>query len=217
MKIIDISWPLTPDMTGHTTHQTTQQEIILSSTQKSGTSRIPAPLRSRLCMNSCAGTHVSAPSSVTRMGSTIDQIPLNQLVGTALVLDLTDVEEVITREDLEQYELPKNTILLFKTRNSELSDNAPYDTEFIYLDTLGAQYCVDLGIKAIGIDYLDLERDTQEYPVHKLLFEHTISIIKGLRLAHVSEGVYFLVCMPLAFVGLEAAPARAILCDDFVY
>jgi arylformamidase len=213
MKIIDISWPLTPDMTGHTAHQ----EVILSSTQNSGSSGVPAPLRSRLCMSSRAGTHVSAPSSVMRAGVTIDQVSLNQLLGTALVLDLTDVDESITRQDLEQYELAKNTILLFKTRNSELSDNAPYDTEFIYLDTVAAQYCIDLGIKAIGIDYLNLERDTQEYPVHKLLFEHNISIIKGLRLAHVSEGVYFLLCMPLALVGLEAAPARAVLCDDFLY
>lgn len=213
MKIIDISWPLTPDMTGHTT----AQEMLLSSTQNSSNSVIPAPLRSRLCMNSYTGTHVSAPSCVTRTGSTVDQIPLSQLVGTALVLDLTDVEEVISREDLEQYELPKNSILVLKTRNSELSDNAPYDTEFIYLDTLAAQYCIDIGIKAVGIDYIDLERDTQEYPVHKLLFEHNISIIKGLRLAHVPEGVYFLLCMPLALVGLESAPARAILCDDFLY
>jgi arylformamidase len=213
MKIIDISWPLTPDMTGHTS----SQEMLLSCTQNSATSSISAPLRSRLCMNSYTGTHVCAPSCVMRTGSTIDQIPLSQLIGTAYVLDLTDVDEVITREDLEQYELTKNSILLLKTRNSELTDNAPYDTEFISLDILAAQYCVDLGIKAIGIDYLDLERDTQEYPVHKVLFEHSISVIKGLRLAHVPEGIYFLLCMPLAFVGLEAAPARAILCDDFIY
>ena len=209
MKIIDISWPLAPDVTG----RDIQQEVMFSGMHNVRASALRV---SRLFMSSRSGTHVSAPACVLRTGTTIDQVGFTQLIGTAFVLDLTDVEESIGREDLEQYDLAKNSIILLKTRNSELAENAPYDKEFMYLHTLAAQYCCDLGIKAIGIDYIDLECDHQNYEVHKLLLSHNVGIIKGLRLAHVPEGVYFLVCLPLAIVGLEAAPARAILFEDFL-
>jgi len=38
-----------------------------------------------------------------------------------------------------------------------------------------------------------------------------VTIIEGLRLGHVQAGSYFFVCLPLYAIGLEAAPARAIL------
>ena len=42
-------------------------------------------------------------------------------------------------------------ILLFKTRNSSLAYNAPFDHNFIALDSSAARYLVELKCKAIGI------------------------------------------------------------------
>jgi kynurenine formamidase len=38
-----------------------------------------------------------------------------------------------------------------------------------------------------------------------------ITIIEGLRLAHVQAGTYTIYCLPLALKTTDAAPARAIL------
>ncbi|MBA3955002.1 cyclase family protein [Candidatus Dependentiae bacterium] len=209
MKIIDISWPMTPDATGYKD----AQDVYFTTTQSMEKDGVR---KSRIIMSSHASTHVDAPAHFIPQGKTIDQFALSQLIGTAVVLDLTEVEEAIGREDLEPYELSKGLIVLLKTRNSELVENAPFEREFVYLDSVAAAYLIEVGVKAVGIDYLGIERNQPEHDTHKTLFEHDVPIIEGLRLAHVGEGAYFFVCLPLAVVGLEAAPARAILIEDML-
>ena len=66
-------------------------------------------------------------------------------------------------------------------------------------------------IKAVGIDYLGIERNQPDHETHTILMKHEIGIIEGLRLSHVEPQRYFFLCLSLPVVGLEAAPARAIL------
>jgi arylformamidase len=69
-------------------------------------------------------------------------------------------------------------------------------------------------IKAVGIDYLGIERNQPNHETHTVLMSNEITIIEGLRLDHVPEGQFFLWCVPLAVIGLEAAPARALLIQE---
>lgn len=48
---------------------------------------------------------------------------------------------------------------------------------------------------------------------HRELLQHEITVIEGLRLFEATPGVYFLFCLPLYVLGIEAAPARAVLLD----
>jgi arylformamidase len=66
-------------------------------------------------------------------------------------------------------------------------------------------------VKAIGIDYLGIERNQPDHATHTILMKHNIAIIEGLRLADAVAGDYFFICLPLNVIGLEAAPARAVL------
>jgi arylformamidase len=66
-------------------------------------------------------------------------------------------------------------------------------------------------VKAVGIDYLGIERNQPDHATHTILMNNNITIIEGLRLADVMAGDYFFICLPLNVVGLEAAPARALL------
>jgi arylformamidase len=209
MKIIDISWPLAPDTTGYKD----APDVLFTTIQSFEKHKVR---KSRIILSAHAATHVDAPAHFLSDGKTIDQIPLEHLMGTAVVLDLTAVEEAIGREDLEHFNLNKGLILLFKTRNSELVENAPFDPHFIYLDALAAAYCKEINVKAVGIDYLGIERNQATHETHTLLLSSGIPIIEGLRLSHVAQGVYFFICLPLSVVGLEAAPARAILMEDLV-
>ncbi len=206
MKIIDISWLITPDMTGYKD----KREVIFTSTRLCEQEHIR---ESHLMLSSHTGTHVEAPSHVFDDGKTIDQVPLQNLIGQALVADLTHVEEVISADDLAPFDCARGSILLLKTRNSELLENAPFEPSFVYLDTSAAVYCVEQNVKAVGIDYIGIERNQPDYATRKLLFEHNIPIIEGLRLHHVVMGYYFFICLPLHIAGLEAAPARAVLID----
>jgi len=86
-----------------------------------------------------------------------------------------------------------------------------FNPYFVYLEASGAVYLTEKKIKAVGIDYLGIEHSQPGHPTHEILMNADISIIEGLRLEHVKPDSYFFVGLPLYIIGLEAAPARAIL------
>ncbi len=206
MKIIDISWPISEATTGYKDrHIVKLQEI--KSFAKDGVRE------SKIQMSAHTGTHVDAPSHFLRDGKTIDQIPLDRVIGRCKVLDLTNVAEHITRDRLAEHDndIAENDIVLLKTSNSSISPTDKFNPHFVYLQDSGAVYLTEKKIKAVGIDYLGLEHSQPDHISHTTLMHANISIFEGLRLKHVDPGIYLLVCLPLNIIGMEAAPARAVL------
>ncbi|GIM45047.1 cyclase [Collibacillus ludicampi] len=163
---------------------------------------------SRVRLDVHTGTHVDAPLHMVEDGPTLETIPLERLVGSCRVVDLTEVTDGITREDLEKIDIQQGEFLLFKTKNS--FDEA-FNFEFIYVKEDAARFLAEKGIRGVGIDSLGIERSQPGHPTHKTLFENDIVIIEGLRLRHVPEGNYFMVAAPLHLTGTDAAPARVLL------
>ncbi len=204
MEIIDISWPLRPDTTAYKDHKT-----IIFTTKKTIDS--DGVRESILTCGSHSGTHIDAPAHFIKDAETIDQAPLDRFVGPCKVVDLTHVQGAIHAHDLYDLDIEEGDFLLIKTSNSTLSATAPFNKDFVYLNASAAQYLVELDIGLIGFDYLGIERQQPDHQTHRLLMDADIMIVEGLRLGHVAAKSYFFVCLPLAVVGLEAAPARAIL------
>lgn len=203
MKIIDISWPLSGATTGYKNRKTV--ELTERKKYESDGYR-----ESFIAIDAHAGTHVDAPSHFLPDGKTIDQLDPASMVGAAKVIDCGD-SPIINEAFLEIQDINPGDIILFKTANSRQPADAEFNPEFVYLDAGGAQYLADCMIKAVGIDYLGIERSQPDHATHKILMINEITIIEGLRLASVQPGTYLLVCLPLALVGLEASPARAML------
>src|SRR6185369_13999031 len=72
---------------------------------------------SRLSLGSHAGTHVDAPYHFVADGTTVDELPLEILIGKARVVSVP-VRDAIGREHLEALDLRDDIRLLIKTRNS---------------------------------------------------------------------------------------------------
>ena len=204
MDFIDISWPISQNMTAYKDRKVVAIEA--TKTFESDNAR-----ETKLCLGSHSGTHIDSPSHFLKDGKTLDQLSLSQFNGPCTVLDLTNVEERIMIEDLEQENIEKNSIVLMKTRNSFLSPEAGFNTSFVYLTLSGAQYLVEKRVKAVGIDYLGIERNQPNHETHTELLQNNVGIIEGLRLQEVEPGNYNLWCLPLNVVSVEAAPARAVL------
>jgi arylformamidase len=204
MEIIDISWPITPSMTAYKDKKIVAFEHAKNFAQDN-------VCESYITLGSHTGTHVDAPAHFMQQGSTIDQLPLQALIGPCRVLDMTHIDEYIGRDDLTNQSLQEGEIILFKTTNSALSANQPFNKNFVYVAASAAEVLVEKKVKAVGIDYLGIERNQPDHATHTTLFKNNIVIIEGLRLQRVQPGHYTLYCLPLAVVGLEAAPARAVL------
>ncbi len=169
---------------------------------------------SNFCMGIHTGTHIDAPAHFIKGGKMIDQLDLGIFYGECLVIDLSGVDEVVKKSDLEsaleRHDIDGSRVLL-KTSNSLLSATGEFYEEFVYLSVEGAEYLVDRGVKLIRIDFLSIERGQPDHPTHKALLVKDIPIVEGLRLARVEQVRYTLSCFPLGFVGTEAAPCRAVL------
>ncbi len=162
----------------------------------------------RMSLDVHTGTHMDAPLHMMNDGETIETISLDQIVGSCKVLDLTQVVDGISKDDLLSKDIVKDDFLLFKTKNS--SDDS-FNFEFIYLKEDGAKYLAELEIRGVGIDALGVERSQEGHPTHKALFSKKIVVIEGLRLEEVPEGEYFMVAAPLKLTGVDASPARVLL------
>lgn len=204
MVFFDISWPITNDMTTYKN----KSDIAIKSTKQF---EIDNVRETQLCMGSHTGTHIDAPAHFLRDGVFIDQIALDALCGACIVLDCTHITDAITVDDLHDYTIPRGARVLLKTPNSTLPSTAPFKPDFTYLRFCAAQYLVAREVRAVGIDYLGIERNQPGHETHVELLSAGIPIIEGLRLADVRPGNYELLCLPLNLRGLDAAPARAIL------
>jgi arylformamidase len=167
---------------------------------------------SLICLGSHTGTHVDPPFHFVESGLTIDQIPLELLVGDCFVLSLGDVSAVRV-EHLEAADIPRNTErLLLKTRNSLLLKEPVFHRNFTYLEPDAADWLVKHGIKLVGVDYLSIEQfQSKNHETHLRLLKSGVVILEGLDLSEVVEGIYTLVCLPIKIAGGDGAPARVIL------
>lgn len=203
MNYIDISWPISSEMTTYKD----AKNVVIAATKQFERDNVR---ETSIAFNSHTGTHIDAPSHFLEYGESIEHVSLTKINGPCIVLDCTDINTVITADDLAKHAITSSIVLL-KTKNSQRSDTAPFDSQFIYLDQSGAQYFVDNGVIAIGIDYLGIERNQPAHETHTTLLKAGIVIIEGLRLAQVTPRTYTLHCLPLHVVGSDGAPARAIL------
>lgn len=206
MRVIDISWPISKATTGY------KDRSIVNIDEVKNFNR-DGVRETSIHLSSHTGTHVDAPSHFLKEGKTIDEMPLDRLIGDCVVLDMTVCMERITRDCLMEHadKIVEGGIVLLRTTNSDLTATDKFSPHFVYLEVSGAQYLAEKKVKAVGIDYLGIEHSQPGHPTHENLMHADVTIIEGLRLGHVQAGNYFFVCLPLYSIGLEAAPARAIL------
>ncbi|HYR95536.1 MAG TPA: class II aldolase/adducin family protein [Candidatus Binatus sp.] len=166
---------------------------------------------SLLTMGSHTGTHVDAPYHFLADGARLGDVPLDRMIGEALVADLRG-RAAIDAAALETTELRAGDILLCRTDNSWRWAAPDFRRDFTYLTEDAADLLVARGVRAVGMDYLSIERfGSADFPVHHRLLSAGVFVIEGLDLREVEPGRYTLVCLPLKFPDLDGAPARAVL------
>lgn len=206
-RFIDISWPLH----GETVSYKNRHPIVVEVLRTMAEQGIADSRCGSLHMH--AGTHIDAPSHCIEGGKSIEQLPLEAMNGMCRVLDLTSVGgDRIEADDLKQFAIQPGERILLKTINSSMPAEGTYRSDEVYVAASAAQYLARCGIALIGVDALGLERNQPAYDSHRAFFNAGVVVVEGLRLAQANSGtLYVLHLLPLAFVGTEAAPARAVL------
>jgi kynurenine formamidase len=172
----------------------------------------------KLTLGSHTGTHIDAPRHFIPDGIGIDQISPNKLIGEAYVTDMSSkpIGSAITGQDLRnnlEGHVAKDDIVVIYTGCSEHWGEESVRSNYTYLTGDAAEYLVSKEVRAVGIDFLSVERFRAPDPIaHKTLLGNGIFIIESLSQAtkqFVGKRT-LMICMPIKLQNGDGAPSRII-------
>ncbi|MCJ7624192.1 MAG: cyclase family protein [Anaerolineaceae bacterium] len=163
-----------------------------------------------------AGTHIDAPCHFIDGARSVEQIPLDCLIGAAQVLEIPQDHDLITADVLQSAWIDNNaTRILLKTKNSHCwKKRNKFWKDYIGVSPDGAEFLVKQGIKLLGIDYLSVAPFDDLITPHEILLKAGVVVLEGIDLSDVPAGYYQLFCLPLKLGGSDGAPARVILIEE---
>ena len=145
------------------------------------------------------GTHVDAPLHFIRDGKSIDQLPLEAMVGACYVqrhegeVTAADAEEILRRA--AELEADKRIVIAGKATVTEEA----------------AHVFARAQVLLVGNESQTVGPEDAPMQVHLILLGAGVVLLEGLVLANVESGRYFLSAASLNFEGFEGAPCRAYL------
>ena len=163
-----------------------------------------------------SGTHIDAPSHIIEGGMTVDQIPLETLIGKAFVLDFRHKGEnaLITKEDLRKHEacLFSGSRVLLKTGWDARFGSESFFIGFPCLTLEAAQYLSMRKIILLGMDTPSPSPiDDPGQGIHKTLLEAGIMLLEGLcNLNRIKGNECELIALPAPFKNFSGAPCRVV-------
>ena len=147
------------------------------------------------------GTHIDAPFHFLKDGKTVDAICLEAFVGTAYVAEHQgivsgdDAMEIIEKAKEQNPEAAKRILI---KGAAEVSPEA-------------AKVFASSELLLLGNESQTVGPEDAPMAVHHILLAANVILLEGIRLAEVSEGVYFLNAAPLNLSGADGSPCRAVL------
>ncbi len=171
-------------------------------------------------MGSQTGTHVDAPFHFDDSTPKIDELPLDRFMGRGIIVDARTVGErsPITWDHLRpvETELAPGAIVLLHTGWSKHYGTDRY-FDHPYLAADACERLLAAGIRTIGIDAINLDETPDAthpgvgFPCHHLIAARAGVIIENLtNIAGISSPGALISVLPLAFVGTDGAPVRAV-------
>ena len=182
------------------------------------------------------GTHLDAPVHFAKGKNSIDQIPLEQLMGPALVIDVSQqcagsADYLVTVSDIENWEkqngkIGAGSIVLLKTGYGKLyPDRKKYlgtdergaeavaKLHFPGLDPVAAKWLAqNRSIKAIGLDTASIDRGQSTlFESHRTLFENNIPAFENVaNLDQLPVKGFTVIALPMKIKGGSGGPLRII-------
>jgi arylformamidase len=159
------------------------------------------------------GTHIEVPFHCLKKGADLSQVPVDRLVGDAIILDLTkaEAEGGVTVEQVQAAAKAAGGM-----RKGDIVFGRMGPTQ--YFSTASLQWLVDQGMKMMGVDSAgpELENDTTHANVnHLLLFRAGIPVIERLaNLDKVSRPRVKVYALPIPARGVDAFPLRVIAIEQ---
>jgi arylformamidase len=169
-----------------------------------------------ICFTNHIGTHLDAPSHFIEGGMTVDEIPLEILIGQAVILDFTykGKNDLITEEDLQthEYRIPPGSRVFIKTGWDVNFTSKAYYEDFPCLTQEAAEYLVLMKIRLLGTDTPSPSPlDDPGQTIHKTLLAAGIVIVESIKnLTLIKRNQCQIIVLPPLIKDLSGAPCRVV-------
>lgn len=186
------------------------------------------------CAAEHGGTHLDAPVHFAEGERAADEIPLEDLIGYAVVVDMRvgadDPDREIEVADLEAWEpvngpFPERSIVLLRTGWGERwpdperylgtaarGADAVADLHFPGLSEAAARWLVDREVRAVGIDTASIDRgQSTDFRAHRTLAAANVPIFENVaNLARLPARGALVVALPMKIARGTGGPLRIV-------
>jgi kynurenine formamidase len=179
------------------------------------------------------GTHLDAPIHFGEGKSTVDQIPVEQLIGESVVIDITgqceqNPDYTLKVADIEAHEkehglIPADAIVLARTgwgkrwpdKKSYLGSDTPGDVENLHFPGVSpeaADFLAARGVAAVGIDTASIDPGvSRDFRAHQALATAQIPGLENIaNLEAVPARGALVFALPMKIGGGSGAPCRVV-------
>ncbi|MGH7731357.1 MAG: cyclase family protein [Candidatus Eiseniibacteriota bacterium] len=187
-----------------------------------------------LCAPEHGGTHLDAPIHFAEGRRTTDQVPLEQLIAPAVVIDVAakaaaDRDYRLTRQDVLDFErrhgrIAAGTIVLMRTgwgrfwpdRNAYLGDDTPGDASKLSFPSFGEEAAKLLveerRVAALGVDTASIDYGrSQDFVVHRVAAAANVPGFENLAgLEALPPRGAIVIALPMKIAGGSGGPLRAV-------
>lgn len=182
------------------------------------------------------GTHIDAPIHFAANAQTVDEIPLENLIGDAVKIDvsersLKDPDYLISLKDVQEWEkkngtIPNATIVLFETGfgqyypdaskylgTDKRGPEAVKELHFPGLSAEAAEWLIkNRKIKAVGIDTASIDfGQSEDFAAHVALMTNNVSAFENVaNLDKLPATGFTIIALPMKIKGGSGGPLRII-------
>lgn len=174
-----------------------------------------------LQMYSHTGTHMDPPAHLFPGRTTLDDFPVSQFLGKALVIDCRSLKEgqAITMAQLAPYgdKVRQADFLLFHLGWDKRWGTDAYFGDYPCVDDAVLDFIIQSHYKGIGFDVIGLDPIADENLTrHKKLFQSCDMVnIENLKnLDQCGSDLFWFSCFPLKLAQSDGAPIRAVAWFD---
>jgi arylformamidase len=219
MKIIDLSLSIEEGMMTFPTHWHPVVEVTIL-----GRHAIEGRETRKLVLGTHIGTHVDAPRHFVPNGRSIDEVPLDVLIGRATIADFTgcrSLQEIDVADLKQKLEGKVPQRLLLRTGWSEFFGSMKFYNEYPFLSENAAHWLVDQGVRLIAMDTPSPDNPAhsrgtaKDSPNHKVLLGAGVVLVEYIaNLKAITTKEVELVVMPLKLKGCDGSPARCVAIEN---
>jgi len=156
------------------------------------------------------GAHVDAPNHYHAEGVGISEVNVSRYIGLAQVIDVNATSsQRITPKDLSTQYIQAPRVLL---RTNSFPNPNKWNDDFKALSPELISFLASKNVVLVGIDTPSIDpAHDKELVSHNEVYKKKLSILEGIVLTDVPQGLYILIAQPLRLKDLDASPVRALL------